>query len=255
MIRVRSSQIVVAWACTLLGAVPAFAQVELSGSYAPRLYEDYIERGPGSDLGDYTGVPLNDEARARALLYEATIPSMIERQCLALSPWVGLYRPLGLRIYNDVDESGRVVAWKLGGDYLRDTITIWMDGRPRPSANAWYPPAGFTTGTLGRRYARRRDHAHQDHLAAPRNRHPRQRSDDDHRVHHAARGHADDHDDPGGPDLPHRASRRQPRVANTSRAATRAGGLRVTPPPRSRGSRTRGSSRTICPARTRKRTS
>ena len=64
--------------------MPAYAQVELSGSYAPRLYEDYIERGPGSDLGDYTGVPLNDEARARALLYEATIPSMIERQCLAL---------------------------------------------------------------------------------------------------------------------------------------------------------------------------
>src|SRR5438876_8555211 len=81
----------------------AFAQVELSGSYAPRLYEDYIERGPGSDLGDFTGIPLNDEARAKALLYTSNIPSMIERQCLAVSPWVGLYRPLGLRISSDVD--------------------------------------------------------------------------------------------------------------------------------------------------------
>ena len=133
--------------CVLLGAtLPASAQVELSGSYAPRLYEDYIERGPGSDLGDFTGVPLNDEARARALLFESTIPSMIERQCLALSPWVGLYRPLGLRIWSEVDSSGRVIAWVLGGDYLRDTIEIWMDGRPRPSANALYPPSGFTTG-------------------------------------------------------------------------------------------------------------
>jgi hypothetical protein len=133
--------------CVLVvAAVPAFAQVELSGSYAPRLYEDYIERGPGSDLGDYTGLPLNDEARARALLYESTIPSMMERQCLALSPWVGLYRPLGLRIWSEVDSSGRVVAWVLGGDYLRDTIEIWMDGRPHPSANAVYPPSGFTTG-------------------------------------------------------------------------------------------------------------
>jgi hypothetical protein len=30
--------------------------------------EDYIEaRGPGSDLGDFTGMPLNDDARAKAL--------------------------------------------------------------------------------------------------------------------------------------------------------------------------------------------
>ena len=34
---------------------PAFAQVELSGSYAIRMYEDYIERGPGSFMGDFTG--------------------------------------------------------------------------------------------------------------------------------------------------------------------------------------------------------
>ena len=39
-------------------SVPASAQVDLTGSWAPRLYEDYIERGPGSDLGDFTGVPM-----------------------------------------------------------------------------------------------------------------------------------------------------------------------------------------------------
>jgi hypothetical protein len=39
-----------------------------------------------------------------------------------------------------------VIAWKLEGDYLRDTISIWMDGRPEPSANALYTAAGFTTG-------------------------------------------------------------------------------------------------------------
>src|SRR5436190_20344330 len=101
-------------------SIPAFAQVDLTGSWAPRLYEDYIERGPGSDLGDFTGVPMNDEARAKALLYTSNLPSMIERQCLAVSPWVGLYRPLGLRISSDVDAAGKVIAWKLGGDYLRD---------------------------------------------------------------------------------------------------------------------------------------
>src|SRR5437763_6422024 len=132
--------------CGLLAvSPPAFAQIELAGSYAPRLYEDYIERGPGSFLGDFTGMPLTEEARAKALLYTSNIPSMIERQCLAQSPWVGLYRPLGLRIWSDI-ENGRVVAWNLEGDYLRDTITIWMDGRPHPSPNALHPSAGFTTG-------------------------------------------------------------------------------------------------------------
>ena len=130
----------------LMVSAPAFAQVELGGTYAIRMYEDYIERGPGSFLGDFTGMPMSDEGRAKALSYSSSLPSTIERQCLAQSPWVGLYRPLALRIWSEVDESGRVVAWVMGGDYLRDTIRIWMDGRPHPSANAWHSPSGFTTG-------------------------------------------------------------------------------------------------------------
>ena len=134
--------------CALLVvSVPAFAQIELSGSYSPRLYEDYIERGPGSDLGDFTGMPLTDEARAKALLYTSNLPSTYERQCLAQSPWVGVYRPRGFKIWSEVDDGGRVIAWIIGGDNLRGTITIWMDGRPRPSPNAWHPSGGFTTGT------------------------------------------------------------------------------------------------------------
>jgi len=130
----------------LVVSVPAFAQIELSGSYAPILYEDYIERGPGSDLGDFTGMPLNDEARAKALLYTSNLPSTMERQCLAQAPWVQMYRPRGISIWRDVDEVGNVIAWKLGGDYLRGTVTIWMDGRPEPSPNALSSAEGFTTG-------------------------------------------------------------------------------------------------------------
>ena len=136
----------VVFSVLLMLAGPAFAQVELGGSYAPRLYEDYIERGPGSFLGDFTGMPMSEEGRAKALRYSSSLPSTIERQCLAQSPWVGLYRPLALRFWSEVDESGRVVAWVMGGDYLRDNVRIWMDGRPHPSANAWHSPAGFTTG-------------------------------------------------------------------------------------------------------------
>ena len=84
--------------------VPAYAQIELTGSYSPILYEDYIERGPGSDLGDFTGMPMTDEGRAKALLYTSNLPSTIERQCLAQAPWVLQYRPLGMRIWNEVDK-------------------------------------------------------------------------------------------------------------------------------------------------------
>ena len=127
-------------------SAPAFAQIDLNGSYQPRMYEDYIERGPGSDLGDYTGMPLTDEGRAKALLYTSNLPSTVERQCLAQSAGVYQYRPLGLRIWSEVEEGGRVIAWVIGGDYLRDSITIWMDGRSHPSPNALHLAGGFTTG-------------------------------------------------------------------------------------------------------------
>ena len=134
-------------ACALLTAAPAWGQVELTGTYEDRLYEDYIERGPGSDLGDYTGMPMTDEARAKALSYTSNMPMTIERQCLSQAPWVGLYRPRQYRIWSVNDETyGEVTAWVIGGNYLRDTITIWMDGREHPSENAWHPSGGFATG-------------------------------------------------------------------------------------------------------------
>ena len=134
--------------CALLAvSAPASAQLDLSGSYTNLMHEDYIERGPGSFLGDYTGVPLTADGRAKALNYTSNQPSTIERQCLAQSPWIMLHRPRGLRIWSEEDDNGAVVAWVLGGNYLRGDVTIWMDGRPHPSPNAIHPSGGFTTGT------------------------------------------------------------------------------------------------------------
>src|SRR6185295_1177382 len=127
-------------------SAPALAQVELSGSYSIRMYEDYIERGPGSFMGDFTGMPLSDEGRAKALLYTSNLPSMVERQCLAQSPWVLQYRPLGVTIWSQEDDNGRTIAYVIGGDYLRDNLTIWMDGRKPPSVNAEHSPGGYSVG-------------------------------------------------------------------------------------------------------------
>ena len=76
----RLGRIVVLVSALTTVSVPAFSQVELSGSYAVRMYEDYIERGPGSYMGDFTGMPMSDEGRAKALMYTSSLPSTIERQ-------------------------------------------------------------------------------------------------------------------------------------------------------------------------------
>lgn len=134
-------------ACALaLVSSPALAQIDLTGSWGPRMHEDWMERGPGRDIVDYTGLPLNDEARAKALKWEQTVYTMMERQCLLLSPWVNAFMPQGLRIWSET-EDGRVIAWHVGGTIEKAITTIWMDGRPRPSDNALYSFSGFTTGT------------------------------------------------------------------------------------------------------------
>ena len=130
----------------VLASAPAFAQIDLTGSWLSRLHEDYVERGPGSPLGDYLGLPLSEEGRARALAHDPTVPSMRERQCMPLSPWSILYRPLGIRMWSELDARGNIVAWKIGGDLLRGITTIWMDGREHPSPNAFYSSSGFSTG-------------------------------------------------------------------------------------------------------------
>src|SRR5690349_9057059 len=61
-----------------LCSTPAFAQVDFSGEWAQRYFEDQQERLPGGELGDYTGVPLNDAARLRADTWDAAIYGLSE---------------------------------------------------------------------------------------------------------------------------------------------------------------------------------
>ncbi|MEQ1907916.1 MAG: hypothetical protein ABMA15_03790 [Vicinamibacterales bacterium] len=138
---------VVTTMCALvLLSTPAFAQIDLTGSWGPRMHEDWMERGPGRDIVDYTGLPMTDDARAKALKWEQAVYAMIERQCIFLSPYVTAFEPQGISMWRELDSAGRVVAWKIGGTIEHAIVTIWMDGRPRPSANSLSSFSGFTTG-------------------------------------------------------------------------------------------------------------
>src|SRR5437016_11170052 len=68
-------------AAIVLVTVPAFAQIDFSGEWAPRFYEDQPERVPGPELGDYLGLPINDAARERADTWAASIQTLPEWQC------------------------------------------------------------------------------------------------------------------------------------------------------------------------------
>jgi hypothetical protein len=136
-----------AGALVALFATPAFAQLDISGTWGNRLHEDWIERAPGPEIGDYTGLPLNEEGRARADAYQVSLQAMPERQCILYTAQYMVMGPQNLRITSEIDPiSGRVVAWHFSGTVDRAPHTIWMDNRPHPSKNAPHTAGGFSTG-------------------------------------------------------------------------------------------------------------
>jgi len=59
---------------------PASAQIDLSGQWGNRVQEDQPWRGPGQEIGEFTGLPINAEARAKAESWTASIYTIPERQ-------------------------------------------------------------------------------------------------------------------------------------------------------------------------------
>ena len=131
-------------AVALLTSAPAFAQVDLTGFWAARNHEDLEGMLPG----DYAGLPINDEARARADAFTLSYLALPERQCIMYTSHYVVRGPQSLQISSEIDPiSGRVVAWRTSGAVDRNPRTIWMDGRPHPSPLARHTAAGFSTGT------------------------------------------------------------------------------------------------------------
>ena len=131
--------------CTFVLSAPAFAQVDFSGEWAPRFYEDQPERVAGPELGDYLGLPVTDAARMRADTWDASIQTLPEWQCRPHSAdyiWRG---PSNLHITKEVDPVTREIT-AFHAEWLRSVDNIYyLDGRPHPSANAAHTWGGFAT--------------------------------------------------------------------------------------------------------------
>jgi cyclase len=144
----RKSAAVMSLLGALFTAGTASAQTLISGVWQPvRYHEDEPDRGAGPDLGDYLGLPINDAARLFADSWDASRLTLQEHQCrVHVAPYI-YHGPLRLRIWEDKDpETQQVVALKHYISTYEQTRTIWMDGRPHPSAFAPHTFMGFSTG-------------------------------------------------------------------------------------------------------------
>ncbi|HTW63243.1 MAG TPA: MBL fold metallo-hydrolase [Bryobacteraceae bacterium] len=130
-----------------LALAPLYGQDIFDGEWSPLHHEDYNERIPGPDLGDYAGLPINDSARAFAESWDASRLTLQEHQCrVHVSPYI-YHGPLHLRIWQEKDPTTQqVIAIKNYISTYEQTRTIWMDGRPHPPDYAVHTFMGFSTG-------------------------------------------------------------------------------------------------------------
>ena len=150
----RSSLRMVPFATALLlwAAAPSSAQTDITGIWATQMHEDQPHRVPGADLGDYTGLPINQAARQKASSWDASVLSLPERMTQPHPAQYFMWGPgPDMRIQSRVDPvTGAVVAYTIEGVFGRDDRIIWMDGRPHPSPNSERLWEGFSTGRFVR---------------------------------------------------------------------------------------------------------
>ena len=120
---------------------------DLTGIWQMRLHEDFPERIPGPELGDYLGLPINESARRWAESWDPSRITLPEEQCrVHTSPYI--HRgPLNMRIWSEKHPTTQQIqAIKIYISTYEQTRTIWMDGRPHPGPNAAHTWMGFSTG-------------------------------------------------------------------------------------------------------------
>ena len=134
-------------AVVLAVAAPAVAQISLEGEWAPRYHEDQLDRVPGPELGDYTGLPITDGARLAAESWDASRLTLREHQCKVHGGAYIMHGPLQFKLSEEKDlRTQQLVAIKIYINTYEQERTIWMDGRPHPPEWAPHTWQGFSTG-------------------------------------------------------------------------------------------------------------
>jgi len=149
MREVKTSYLRIAMALAAF-AVTVQGQGDFVGNWAPLYHEDFPERIPGPELGDYMGMPITPAARLAGDSYDADRISVVpEYQC---RPHGGDYMMRGLsnmRIDEIIDPAtDRAIGIHLRMNFQEMERTIWLDGRAHPPENAAHTFSGFSTGSF-----------------------------------------------------------------------------------------------------------
>ena len=117
------------------------------GYWNPIFDEDFLERIPGPDIGDYAGLPITDAARMRADSWDSALLTLPEHQCKPHPSTYG-FRGVGLlRIWEDRDPvTQQLVVIHTHIWWQQQLREIWMDGRKHPPDFAPHTWQGFSTG-------------------------------------------------------------------------------------------------------------
>jgi hypothetical protein len=145
--RVRWLAIACVLVATLTWTIPAFAQSDITGEWAPLLHEDQTDRLPGLGPVDFAGLPLTDGARQWALSWDSGRLSILEHQCqVHVMPYI-ISGPTRFRIWADKDlNTQRITAFHQYMSLWGAERTIYVDGRPHPPEIAPHTWMGFSTG-------------------------------------------------------------------------------------------------------------
>ena len=123
-----------------------FAQSSFVGVWNAHVTEDWPDRIPGPELGDYAGLPLNANDRMRAQSWSASILSLPDYQCrVHPSDYANSFADI--RIWYDIDTTTQeLIAIHIQHFAWNTMRTIWMDGRAHPPDFAEHTSMGFSTG-------------------------------------------------------------------------------------------------------------
>ena len=134
---------------SLCSAAAYSQEVDFSGQWQPLFHEDGPERIPGPDLGDYSGIPINEAARMRGDSYDPNrISVVMEYQCRQHGADYSMRAFAHMRVMRELDPvTQQAVAFHTRLGAYNMSRTIYLDGRPHPPANAPHTFQGFSTGT------------------------------------------------------------------------------------------------------------
>ena len=131
----------------VLTSPPLHAQRDIAGEWDNRFDEDFLERIPGPDIGDYLGIPINEAARLHADSWDASLLTLPEHQCKPHPSDYGIRGPAQMRVWKEIDTVTRqLIAYHTHIFWQAPERVIWMDGREHPPDYVPHTWQGFSTG-------------------------------------------------------------------------------------------------------------